>query len=150
MLIKTNNLSKKRANVLEKGGIVALIIGAMELFESAQDYLERILMLEEEKGKDKVRAIDIAKSLGFSRPSVSIAMHRLSETGFLEFGDDKELILTKKGREEAEAVYERHRVLTKAFISMGVDPKVAADDACKVEHDLSEETFLAIKANFDK
>ena len=122
----------------------------MELFESAQDYLERILMLEEEKGKDKVRAIDIAKSLGFSRPSVSIAMHRLSESGYLTFGEDKELILTKKGREEAEAVYERHRILTKAFIALGVDPKIASEDACKVEHDLSEETFSAIKTHFDK
>ena len=122
----------------------------MELFESAQDYLERILMLEEEKGKDRVRAIDIAKSLGFSRPSVSIAMHRLSESGYLTFGEDKELVLTKKGREEAEAVYERHRILTKAFIALGVDPKIASEDACKVEHDLSEETFLAIKARFEK
>ena len=122
----------------------------MELFESAQDYLERILMLEEEIGKDKVRAIDVANSLGFSRASVSIAMHRLEESGFLSFGFSKELILTDKGRKEAVRIYERHQVLTETFIRLGVSKKVAVEDACKVEHDLSEETFQALKKALKK
>ncbi|MBP5091571.1 MAG: metal-dependent transcriptional regulator [Bacilli bacterium] len=122
----------------------------MELFESAQDYLERILMLEEERGEGKVRAIDVANSLGFSRASVSIAMHRLEESGFLRFGDSKELLLTASGREEAVRIYERHQVLTKTFICLGVDPEVAKEDACKVEHDISEETFQALKKYINK
>lgn len=107
-------------------------------------------MLEEEHGKDSVRAIDVAKSLNFSRASVSVAMHRLEEAGYIEFGPEKELILTKAGRYEGERVYERHMILTKAFIALGVDPDIAAEDACRVEHDISEETFQAIKANIEK
>jgi Mn-dependent DtxR family transcriptional regulator len=117
----------------------------MELFESAQDYLERILMLEEERGENKVRAIDVANSLGFSRASVSIAMHRLEESGYLTFGDNKELIMTEAGRKEAIRIYERHQVLTETFLRLGVSKEIAMEDACKVEHDLSEETYQALK-----
>ena len=117
----------------------------MELFESAQDYLERILMLEEERGENKVRAIDVANSLGFSRASVSIAMHRLEESGYLTFGDNKELIMTEAGRKEAIRIYERHQVLTETFMRLGVSKEIAMEDACKVEHDLSEETYQALK-----
>ena len=122
----------------------------MTLFESAQDYLERILMLEEEHGENKVRAIDVATSLGFSRASVSIAMHRLEENGYLNFGDGKELVLTETGRAEALRVYDRHQVLTAAFMKLGVSEEVAKEDACKVEHDLSEETFQALKRAIQK
>jgi len=120
----------------------------MELFESAQDYLERIVMLEESVGVDKVHAIDLANSFGFSRASISVAMHKLEEEGYLAFGPNKELVLTAKGRAEGQRVYERHRVLTRAFVSLGVDPKTAQEDACRVEHDISEETFQAFKAKY--
>jgi Mn-dependent DtxR family transcriptional regulator len=122
----------------------------MELFESAQDYLERILMLEEERGENKVRAIDVANSLGFSRASVSIAMHRLEESGYLTFGDNKELIMTEAGRKEAIRIYERHQVLTETFLRLGVAKEIAMEDACKVEHDLSEETYQALKRALKK
>ena len=122
----------------------------MELFESAQDYLERILMLEEERGENKVRAIDVANSLGFSRASVSIAMHRLEESGYLTFGENKELIMTEVGRKEAVRIYERHQVLTETFLRLGVSKEIAMEDACKVEHDLSEETYQALKRALKK
>ena len=120
----------------------------MELFESAQDYLERILMLEKEFGERKVRAIDIANSFQFSRASVSVAMHRLEENGYIRFGDEKELILTSEGKKIARSVYERHQILTNFFTSLGVPEEIAEKDACKVEHDLSKETFDAIKKHF--
>lgn len=120
----------------------------MERFESSQNYLKRIIILEKELGKDKVRAIDIARSMDFSRASVSVALHRLEEAGYLEYAEDKAIILTKAGRYEGGRIYERHDVLTKAFVSLGVDPKVAYDDACRVEHDLSEETYQAFKKRY--
>ena len=120
----------------------------MELFESAQDYLERILMLEKKRGVGNVRAIDVANALHFSRASVSVAMHRLEDSGYITFGEDRELILTDEGRKIAMSVYERHEVLTKFFTSIGVSSEVAEEDACKVEHDLSQETFNAIKKRF--
>lgn len=104
--------------------------------------------MEKELGKDKVHAIDVANAMSFSRASVSVAMHRLEEAGYIEFGPDKELILTKAGRYEGERIYERHEVLTKAFIDLGVNPKTAYDDACAVEHDLSEETYQAFKNKY--
>lgn len=127
---------------------VCCIINLMEVFESSQNYLKRIIILEETLGRDKVRAIDVANSMGFSRASVSVAMHRLEESGYIEFGPEKELILTKAGRYEGERIHERHTVLTNAFIDMGVDPKTAYDDACRVEHDISEETYQAFKAKY--
>lgn len=121
----------------------------MELFESAQDYLERILMLEESYGEGKVHAIEVANALHFSRPSVSVAMHKLEESGYIQFGPEKELILTQSGREEALKMLERHRILTNYFIAIGVPKEVAANDACKVEHDLSPETFQAMKDDYN-
>lgn len=112
--------------------------------ESSQDYLERILMLRIKNGN--VRSIDIAESMGFSKPSVSIAMKKLREKGLAEMDEKTGFIhLTAEGEKIAEAIYERHVLLTELFEKMGVDPKVAEDDACKVEHDLSEETWNAIK-----
>ena len=115
----------------------------MKLYESAEDYLERILILSNEL--DIVRAIDIARDMSFSKPSVSVAMHKLEDNGYIKIADNGALILTEEGRKIAEAVYERHLVLTKALIQLGVSEKQARIDACKIEHDLSVEAFEAIK-----
>ena len=115
----------------------------MKLFESGEDYLERILILKERNGQ--VRSIDIVVDMGFSKPSVSVAMKKLKEGGFIEVDKNGYISLTDNGQQIAESVYERHQVLTKLFMSLGVDEETAMKDACKVEHDLSEETFQAIK-----
>ena len=115
----------------------------MNIYESAEDYLERILILQEEKGE--VRSIDIAHDMGFSKPSISIAMKKLKEAGLIDVDQHGFITLTKEGHIIAYKVYERHRVLKKVLIDIGVDPKQAEKDACKVEHVISEETFKAIK-----
>lgn len=111
----------------------------MSIHESGEDYLESILKLQKDLGQ--VRSIDIVGELGFSKPSVSIAMKRLRESGYIEMAADGYITLTESGRDVAERIYTRHKALTAFFIALGVDPDVAAADACKVEHDLSEETF---------
>lgn len=115
----------------------------MNIHESAEDYLEAILMLRERKGT--VRSIDIATELSVSKPSVSVAMKRLRENGYITMDDEGLIFLAPAGQEIAERVYGRHRLLTKFFIGLGVSPAVAAADACKVEHDLSEETFSKLR-----
>ena len=120
----------------------------MIIHESAEDYLERILMLTNEKGY--ARSVDIATDLGVTKPSVSFAMKRLRENGYIEMGDDNLITLTDKGMEIAVRIYERHKVLTKALIMLGVPEDVASEDACRVEHDISPETFQAIKAHVEK
>ena len=115
----------------------------MKLFESGEDYLERILILNESKGH--VRSIDIATDMGFSKPSVSIAMKKLKENGYILIDSDGFIALTEEGLKVARRIYERHLVLTKLFISLGVSEDIAKKDACKIEHDLSDETFEAIK-----
>ena len=115
----------------------------MKIQESAEDYLEAILVLQQEKGT--VHSIDVARHLEFSKPSVSRAVKLLREDGELEVQEDGALVLTDKGRAIAERIYERHRLLTRWLVELGVDPKVAAEDACKVEHDISEETFAKLK-----
>ena len=120
----------------------------MKLFESGEDYLERILILKERNGQ--VRSIDIVNDMGFSKPSVSVAMKKLKESGYIEIDKNGYISLTDQGNEIATHVYERHQVLTKLFVSLGVDEETAMKDACKVEHDLSEETFQAIKARLKK
>ncbi|MCB6366201.1 metal-dependent transcriptional regulator [Intestinibacillus massiliensis] len=115
----------------------------MNIHESAENYLEAILRLSEEHGA--VRSIDIAGELHFSKPSVSVAMKKLRESGYIEMDKDGYLSLLPAGREIAERIYERHRLLCEFFIRLGVSPDVAAADACKVEHDLSDETFQRIK-----
>ena len=116
----------------------------MELHESAEDYLEAILMIREEKGA--VRSVEVAELLGVSKPSVSVAMKRLRENGYLEEEDGSGLVLTKEGMAVASRVYERHRVLSHYLMMLGVDPETARSDACKMEHDLSEQSYQAIKA----
>ena len=120
----------------------------MNIYESAEDYLERILILQEEKGQ--VRSIDIAKDMGFSKPSISVAMKKLTEAGLLEIDEYGCITLTKEAHVIANRIYERHRVLKKVLIDMGVDPKQAEKDACKIEHVISEETFEAIKQHIKK
>ena len=111
----------------------------MKIHESAEDYLEQILMLREQKGS--VRSIDIAVAMGFSKPSVSIAMKNLRENGYISVDADGFITLEEPGLEIARRIYDRHRKLTAFFVVLGVDPDVAAHDACKIEHDLSEETY---------
>ena len=115
----------------------------MNIYESAENYLEAILSLHERHGL--VRSIDIANELHFSKPSVSVAMKKLRESGYIEMDKDGFISLLPSGEEIARRIYERHKQLTQFFIRLGVDPEVAAADACKVEHDLSEETFQKMK-----
>lgn len=111
----------------------------MVIHESAEDYLETILVLQEQCGQ--VRSIDIVNKLGFSKPSVSIAMKKLRENGYISMSPDGLITLNDTGMAIASQVYGRHKTITKLFKLMGVSPEQAAVDACKVEHDLSEETF---------
>ena len=108
--------------------------------QSEEDYLEKILMLEEENGK--VRSIDIANLMGFSKPSISIAMKKLEAKKLIEFNKDSNyIVLTDEGKRIAESTYRRHKLLTKFFEKIGVPDDVAEEDACEIEHGLSEETF---------
>ena len=115
----------------------------MNIYESAENYLEAILSLRQEHGQ--VRSIDIANHLHFSKPSVSVAMKKLRESGYIEVDKEGYISLLPAGEEIARRIYERHKLLTQFFIHLGVSPDVAAADACKIEHDLSEETFQKIK-----
>lgn len=115
----------------------------MQIHESAEDYLEAILMLKEQKGV--VRSIDVVNELGYSKPSISVAMKHLRENGYVLMDDEGYLSLTNKGYVIARRVYDRHQVLTKALMVLGVSEQNAAADACKVEHDLSEESFDKIR-----
>ena len=115
----------------------------MKLYESAEDYLESILVLTQKNGT--VHAIDVAKDLGFTKASVSVAIHKLESAGYIAIKNNGELVLTEEGYKIASNVYERHVVLTEFFMSLGVNEDQALIDACKVEHDISEETFAAIK-----
>lgn len=116
--------------------------------ESAENYLETILILKDRNGT--VRSVDIAAEMGFSKPSVSVAMKNLREQECITMGDDGLIFLTEKGRHIAENVYERHTLFTKWLVSLGVDPTIAAQDACRIEHVLSKETFDAIKHHVEK
>lgn len=117
----------------------------MQIHESAEDYLEAILMLQERLGA--ARSVDVAAELEFSKASVSIAMKKLRENGYVVVDKDGFLSLTPKGKEIATHIYDRHKTLTDFFVRLGVDPDTAARDACKVEHDLSEETFEKLLAH---
>ena len=120
----------------------------MALLESGENYLEAILMLSREK--DGVHAIDIVNELNFSKPSVSIMLKKLKDEGYIEIDSNSHIHLLPSGLEIAERILERHELLTKILIDLGVEPKTAEDDACKIEHDLSEETFEAIKKYYNK
>lgn len=111
----------------------------MKIHQSAEDYLEKILMIQERKGE--VHSIDIANELGFSKPSVSVAMKNLRLAGYISMDESGCITLEEPGREIATRIYQRHKLLTRILISLGVDEQTAAEDACKIEHDLSPETF---------
>lgn len=116
----------------------------MQIHQSAEDYLETILMLSERQGK--VRSIDVVNELGFTKASVSIAMKKLRENGYIAVDGEGNLTLLEPGRDIAERIYGRHRLLTHFFVQLGVNEKTAAEDACKAEHILSEETLSCIRA----
>ena len=118
----------------------------MNLQESGEMYLETILILSQQKSF--VRAIDIGEYMGFSKPSVSRALGLLRSGGFVTVGDGGGISLTDDGREVAEKIYERHQYLTRFLADLGVDPKVAAEDACRIEHVISDESFRALKERF--
>ena len=115
----------------------------MRVYASAEDYLEAILVIQRRQGS--VRSIDVANELCFSKPSVSVAMKKLREQGCIEMDHEGFIHLLPAGAEIAEHIYERHRTLADFFVYLGVSEAVASADACKVEHDLSDETFLKIK-----
>ena len=117
----------------------------MKIQESAENYLEAILQLQEEHGS--VRSIDVVQHLGFSKPSVSRAMSLLRENGYVLMDRDGLLTLTDAGREIAERIYERHKLLTRWLGFLGVDPDRATADACRMEHAVSNETFEKMKAH---
>lgn len=120
----------------------------MPIHESGENYLETIYMLSEKQGS--VRSIDVVNHLGFSKPTVSVAVHTLERNGFLIIGPDGRLHLTEAGLEIAERIYERHRVLASILIRLGVPENVALEDACKLEHDLSDVSFEKIKDYFNR
>ena len=111
----------------------------MKLQESGENYLETILILEKRNGI--ARSVDVATELGFSKPSVSVAMKNLRLAGYISMDESGCITLEEPGREIATRIYQRHKLLTRILISLGVDEQTAAEDACKIEHDLSPETF---------
>ena len=116
----------------------------MKIHESAEDYLERILMLKLKNGM--VRSIDIVHDLDYSKPSVSVAMKRLRENGYIEMDADGYITLLPPGQEIASRIYDRHQLLTQFLLKLGVSPENASADACKIEHDISDESYEKIKA----
>ena len=120
----------------------------MHLHESGEMYLETIYVLS--KRSSAVRSIDVSDHMGFSKPSVSRAVGLLRKGGYIDVDSDGYLTLTELGRSVAEKMYERHTILTSLLIRLGVDEAIASEDACKIEHDISEQTFDAIKSFLQK
>ena len=117
----------------------------MKTNESSENYLETILILLNRNGE--VRSIDIANELDFSKPSVSVAMKNLRQKGYIEIDGDGHISFLDKGRKTAEKIYERHRLLSDWLAALGVNDKTAVEDACRIEHVISEESFQAIKSH---
>ena len=120
----------------------------MKIYESAENYLETILILK--KKTKAVRSIDIVNELEITKPSVSVAMKNLRKNGYIEMDNDGHITLTKKGREIAETIYERHILIADWLIRMGVDKDIAAADACRIEHVISPESFEAMKKHVNQ
>ena len=116
--------------------------------ESVEDYLETILRLS--RTMPQVRSIDIVHDTGYTKPSVSVAMKNLRQKEYIVMDGSGYISLTDEGRAIAEATFERHQVITRLFVNLGVPAEVAADDACKVEHVISEETFEALKKHLEQ
>lgn len=115
----------------------------MRVTESEENYLETILMISEKK--DRVKAVDIARKMDFSKPSVSYAVKNLQEKGLIEILPNNDIVLTEQGMTIAEEIYERHRVVAKVLMHLGVNEDTAYEDSCEVEHRISQETFDRIK-----
>ena len=120
----------------------------MSLLESGENYLEAILMLSE--SQDSVHAIDIVSKLGLSKPSVSIALKKLRDDGYLTIDHNNHIHLTDDGLKVANKIYERHKILTDIIIRLGVDKDTAEDDACRLEHDMSDKTWNDIKKYYEE
>lgn len=120
----------------------------MQVGETVENYLETILILM--KRLDQVRSIDVVNEMGYSKPTISIMMKQLREDGFIEIDDSGFISFTDLGRQIASQVYERHVLLTQLLIDLGVDEEVAGEDACRVEHVISKESFEKIKAFYNK
>lgn len=120
----------------------------MAIHQSGEDYLETVLTLQQRNGQ--VRSVDVAAELGYSKPSVSIAMKKLREQGYVLMDESGLLSLTQAGKEVALGVYERHKTLKKALMMLGVDEEAAAEEACKLEHAISDSTLEKIKAYLKK
>ena len=118
----------------------------MGIHRSGEDYLETILKLRLEQGS--VRSVDVAGELNYSKPSVSVAMKKLRESGHVRVDESGNLFLTEKGEAVAQRIYERHRVQSQMLTALGVDEAVAAEEACRIEHVISDDTFEKIKAHF--
>ena len=120
----------------------------MAIYESAEDYLEAIYKLRKLQGQ--VRSIDIVAELQYSKPSVSVAMKKLRESGHVEMDESGLITLTDAGEAVASRIYERHQVLKNMLVALGVEPETAAQEACKIEHHLSDDTFEKIKAHVER
>ena len=120
----------------------------MKIQESAENYLEAILVIHNRQGN--VRSIDIANELSFSKPSVSVAMKNLRTNGYIDVDKDGFITLLDKGREIAEKIYERHTLISGWLTAMGVSPEVAAEDACRIEHVISQESFDCIRRHVEE
>ena len=130
-------------NLLKTKGVTFL-----KIQKASEDYLETMLMLRESHGY--IRSIDIAEHMGVTKPSVSYAVKRLRENGFITMDPDGPLHLTESGLAIAKRIFERHELLIRVLTNLGVSPEVAREDACKIEHDLSDETFAAIRAHVNQ
>ncbi len=120
----------------------------MQVGETVENYLETIFMLLKEQST--VRSIDVVRKMGYSKPTISVMMKQLRESAFIEMDESGYITLTDIGLEVAERTYERHVMLTKILIGLGVDEEIARDDACKIEHNLSKESFARIKEHYLK
>ena len=120
----------------------------MNIHDSAENYLETILILKQRNGM--VRSVDIANELSFTKPSVSVAMKAFREEGYIRVDDSGYITLTDRGLAIAEKIYERHQVIAQALMALGVSEKIAYADSCKIEHDISDESFSQIKEHFLK
>ncbi len=120
----------------------------MKRLESQEDYLEKILQISQKK--EVVHAVDIAREMSFSKPSVSIAMNKLKEQGYIEINDKGDISLTQSGLLIAEKTLEKHIILTKMLMYLGVDEKTAMEDACKLEHDISDKAWESIKKHWNQ
>ena len=119
----------------------------MSIHESGENYLEQIYILSRQK--EKVRAVDLCTALGFSRPTVSVMLRELRSDGFVTTAENGGLILTQKGEDVAKRMYERHCIIAEVLMRLGVSHDVALNDACKIEHDISDETFFKIRDYLD-